>query len=378
MIREAFEARDQIITHLSIYGFSDIDEEDLVIFLAAKENLTTEIIAGLASDFGVTGQAVGRSFTKLLSRGYLELRKGPGKSERPRIAITRRGLSMLYVIWYVVGVRRWADFPVRQGDIVISTVPKSGTTWLQMICALLIFQSPDFPAPLQQLSPWLEWPKYARDDVFAELAAQRHRRFIKTHARLGEISFDSRVTYLVVGRHPLDVALSFLNAYSAPRYGDNGDPAVNTALAPCDMLPTWIDVENPFERAGSLAGVMEFLSDAWQYRNEPNVLFLHYEQLSEDLEGEMRRLADSLGISVPGTAWPGLVKAATFEKMRASADRLQPLPDLMDPAAFFHSGQSGRGRELLTGQTLAHYHEQIAQLAPSDLVAWLHRERDSA
>ena len=35
---------------------------------------------------------------------------------------------------------RWQRFSARAGDIIISTPPKSGTTWMQMICALLIFQ----------------------------------------------------------------------------------------------------------------------------------------------------------------------------------------------------------------------------------------------
>ena len=46
---------------------------------------------------------------------------------------------------------RWLDFPFRVGDIVISSRSKTGTTWVQMICALLIFQTPQLPAPLAQL-----------------------------------------------------------------------------------------------------------------------------------------------------------------------------------------------------------------------------------
>jgi hypothetical protein len=43
---------------------------------------------------------------------------------------------------------RWSGFPFREGDIVISARSKSGTTWMQMICALLVFRTPDLPAPL--------------------------------------------------------------------------------------------------------------------------------------------------------------------------------------------------------------------------------------
>ena len=48
---------------------------------------------------------------------------------------------------------RWDGFAFRSGDIVISTPPKCGTTWTQMLCALLVFDGPAFPAPLEQMSP---------------------------------------------------------------------------------------------------------------------------------------------------------------------------------------------------------------------------------
>ena len=41
----------------------------------------------------------------------------------------------------------------RAGDIVISTRSRSGTTWMQMVCALLVFRSADLPAALPELSP---------------------------------------------------------------------------------------------------------------------------------------------------------------------------------------------------------------------------------
>jgi hypothetical protein len=35
---------------------------------------------------------------------------------------------------------RWDGFDLRAGDIVISTPAKAGTTWMQMICVLLVRQ----------------------------------------------------------------------------------------------------------------------------------------------------------------------------------------------------------------------------------------------
>src|SRR3954462_4244239 len=79
---------------------------------------------------------------------------------------------------------RWLGFEFRPGDIVISTRSKSGTTWMQMICALLVFQTPELPAPLARVSPWLDWIGEPLDAVVARLDAQPHRRFVKTHTPL--------------------------------------------------------------------------------------------------------------------------------------------------------------------------------------------------
>ena len=81
---------------------------------------------------------------------------------------------------------------------------------------------------------------------------------------------------------------------------------------------------------------------------------------------------------MPAPAWPGLVQAATFEQMRAGAERLVPSGGVLkSSAAFFRRGSSGAGRELLTDDEFAHYLARAAQLAPPDLLAWLHAPRSA-
>src|SRR5205823_8225322 len=108
----------------------------------------------------------------------------------------------------VMDSARWWGFEFRPGDIVISTPPKCGTTWTQMLCALLIFDSTDFYAPLSEISPWLDMQLYDPEQVARSLAEQRHRRFIKTHTPLDGLPYDERVTYVCVGRDPRDVFVS--------------------------------------------------------------------------------------------------------------------------------------------------------------------------
>jgi hypothetical protein len=69
-----------------------------------------------------------------------------------------------------------------------------------MLCALLIFDGPEFPAPLSQLSPWLDQTIRPLDEVYAAYGAQQHRRFIKTHTPLDGLPLHDNVTYVVVER----------------------------------------------------------------------------------------------------------------------------------------------------------------------------------
>ncbi len=280
---------------------------------------------------------------------------------------------------------RWLGFSFRPGDIVISTRSKSGTTWMQMICALLVFRTSNLPSSLSELSPWLDWVITPFVEVDARLRAQEHRRFVKTHTPLDGLPLDSRATYIVVARHPLDMAVSLyhqgdnLDRERLRRLCDRPEPDESPSARPPlrEWLLGWVDRDvAPQQQMDSLPGVMWHLSDAWARRHEPNIVLVHYDDLCTDLDGEMRRLAGLLDVTVPAEAWPDLVDAATFTQMRAHAYRLVPDPSgvLRDKVAFFRQGTSGSGRELLTDHELAHYRARAARMAPPDLLAWLHRD----
>ena len=285
---------------------------------------------------------------------------------------------------------RWRGFPLRPDDIVISTPSKCGTTWMQMICALLIFQTAEMPAALTTISPWLDMRLRPLTDVTRALDGQQHRRFIKTHTPLDGLPQLPGVSYVVVGRDPRDVAVS------TDHHQTNLDDQVIHHLRASDNEPSedyppvrparpasrrervlqWIHDQRPAtENLKSLRGVVHHLGQAWQRRSEPAVVLVHHADLSRDLNGQMRRLANRLGLKVPHTRWPGLVEAATFASMRARADQLVPderLGLFTSQTAFFRSGQPGQWRGLLSEEDLAAYDTRIRSLASTEFVDWVH------
>ncbi len=99
-----------------------------------------------------------------------------------------------YRAW-AIDSRRWTNYRPRPDDVVIATYPKCGTTWVQRIIALLVFQTPE-PKPIMQISTWID-RRFGEpiEAVLAEIEAQEHRRFLKSHLPFDSLPFYSEVKY---------------------------------------------------------------------------------------------------------------------------------------------------------------------------------------
>lgn len=288
---------------------------------------------------------------------------------------------------------RWDGFAFRPGDIVISTPPKCGTTWMQMLCALLIFDGPEFPEPLAELSPWLDACTRPLAEVTAALAAQTHRRIIKTHTPLDGVPLRADVLYIMVGRDPRDVAISFehhlanfdFERFLALRAVAVGNEDIVGPLAqrapftdPVARIPFFAADNRPPPSPPSLASVLRHLDTGWRRRHEPNVAHFHYADLQADLEGELLRLARVLGIPCSPDRARVLAAEASLARMRERAAEVAPDATngmWKDARAFFRGGSTGEWRGRLAAADLAAYEARVAELAAPDLAAWAHDGR---
>lgn len=281
---------------------------------------------------------------------------------------------------------RWDGFTFRDDDIVIATPAKCGTTWTQRIVSLLVFDSPNLYAPMSRISPWLDMNTRKLDEVLADLDAQPHRRFIKSHLKYDLLPHHEGVTYITVGRDPRDAGISWshhetnmkmdtLIAARASAVGLDDLPEVGGGEAPppppedpTERLWAWIDGEG-FEN------LVTHLTSYWEHRDDPGVVLLHYRDLERDLPGEMARLAGRLGIDLSRERIEELAPHARFDAMRADAEHTVPNSDLAlwrDNLGFFHKGESGQWRALLSEDDLPRYEKRVAELCDPDLAHWLH------
>lgn len=296
---------------------------------------------------------------------------------------------------FVSDSTRWDHLTLRPGDIVISTPAKSGTTWMQRLVGLLVFDGPDLPRSMAEVSPWLDMNTRPIEQVVADLDAQAHRRFIKTHTPLDGLPMVDEVTYVCVGRDPRDVAVSMAHHLDnmdvgrliSERVAAVGADDVDLTKPPPDLslrdLPgrirEWMDAEaGAGDGMESLAGVLHHLDTFFAHRHRPNVALFHYLDLKADLPAELLRLADLLGFALTPERAGALAEEASIERMRARASELAPNANQSlwkDTQRFFRSGSGGEWQELMSDADQDHYLERVRALTTPEVAAWAHRGR---
>lgn len=274
---------------------------------------------------------------------------------------------------------RWNGFELRDGDVVVATWSKSGTTWTQQIIGQLIHGGrADVCA--HDIAPWLEMRVMPWPQTREALEAQTHRRVIKTHLPVDALGIDPKARYIYIGRDARDVAWSMHNHHSAfrPEFIDylNSLPGLQgPPLAPANpdiraYYRTFLEEED----CGGLWPFWSHVQSWWDARRLPNVLLVHFAALKADPKGQIRRIADFLEIEPDAEAWPRVLEHSSFAWMKANAERTAPmLEHVLEGGAqrFIHKGENGRWRDVLSPLEISRCDEVAGARLSPDCAHWL-------
>ena len=285
--------------------------------------------------------------------------------------------------------RRWADVPLRAGDIIVATSPKCGTTWTQRILGMMLSGSPD-PVAVQDVYPWIDMRVKPMDQIQDALARQWQatgRRSMKTHSPLDALPLHDDVLYIHVARDARDACMSWHNhvgGYTAmtramlDHFGTT-DESIGAPFPPFREDPQAFfrafvghpDYAPPTEF--SIGSYCTLANSYWSQRHRSNVLLVHYNDLSVDLSGEMRRIADFCAIDVDPRLWPQLVDAASFAAMKRDGAALMPTAAMVWQGGsdrFLNQGTNQRWRAVLSDEDLADYDAAATAGMSPALRAW--------
>lgn len=288
----------------------------------------------------------------------------------------------------------WNDFMAQggfvPGDIVVVDPFKAGTTWTQRILQQILDNGDEREKGLSDTSPWLDssWgdhPEMIR--VLTEQRARGQRRVIKSHLPADAIPIAAEARYLFVGRNGKDLGVSFHNYLH--RFSAETMDTINRIHAawsgeqrrlviPEDMrtfFDLWLDTDGY-----GCCDVFDVMKSWWARKDLPNVLLVHYQRLKDDLGGEVARIARFIGVDPAGLRMDRILEHASFDYMRARADRMAPFggAHMEDPKAFFHKGPARDFRTELTPQQIDRFDRKALEKLGSECARWLETGEEHA
>jgi len=284
---------------------------------------------------------------------------------------------------------RWDVYEPREGDVFVTSAYKAGSTWTQQILLLLLGGSPEALFKLRQLSIWVEarFRHGSKEELADQLRAHTGRRVLKTHLPLDGLPWYPQARYIIGGRDPRDVFMSFYNHYgnyTELAYAMVNDPEglVGAPLPRCpdDPRVLWRDWITrgwfEWEHEGyPFWSNMHHTQTYWDHRDRPNFLFVHYNDMLHDLEGQVRRIAGFLELDPSDERIALTVAATTFANVKQVVSRQKPdgEPQMLRGGlnGFFNEGTIGRWRGLLTAEDLELYEQTKRRVLTPDCAAWL-------
>lgn len=240
----------------------------------------------------------------------------------------------------------------REGDIVVSVPPKSGTTWtMNIVHQLRTGGDPDF-ADIYAEVPWLEFvehPRRTAEEVVARIdsmPADRRRAF-KSHSAPPMLPYLDDVKYVVIVRNP-EEAIASLEPFMRQHTAE---------WLELWQIPRAAFVQPDFESFYTRSLVAEalpamffgFMAQWWPLRQRDNVLLLHFADMKRDHEGSVRKIASFLGLEPSAEQWPTILEHTSFAWMKQhdrkfDATTITEVP-FWYPGAMVRHGRVGAARE---------------------------------
>jgi len=182
-------------------------------------------------------------------------------------------------------------------DIIISPYPKSGTTWTQQIVHSLRTQGDMDFGEITEVVPWISMSYDLGIDLTTPQKA--HPRAFKSHHKWDDIPKGAR--YIISIRNPKDVVVS--------DYRFLGDWIFDTSL---------INISE-FAKAFPLKDddYWTHLESWWSQYDNPDVLFLCFEDMKADLIGTIRQVATFMQIPLDDELLAIVEQHASFDFMKA-------------------------------------------------------------
>ena len=234
---------------------------------------------------------------------------------------------------------RYLDFVPRSDDIFVVTYPRSGTTWLEMILYQLTTDGNMDFTHISERCPWFERSPLVETD----LESFPSPRIFKSHLSYRWIP-KGPCKYIDVARNGKDVAVSFFHFYTT-HLGFKGTFSEFFDLFIRGKLPA----------SGSW---FKHVSGWWSHKEDSNVLFLKYEDLTHDLDSCIQKIIALCELEVESERFTDILEKCSFTFMKEHESKFDHLTEFLLENGF------KQGSFVRKGQGNKREHTQVIAIRP--------------
>ena len=249
-----------------------------------------------------------------------------------------------------------SKFNVRPDDTFVVGYVKSGTTWMQEITRLLR-DGDDCGTDIYEAVPWIEGVNCDAPAMCLKVTDTEKMpspRIFKSHLPsdkfLGGPPNTSPAKYIYVGRNPKDMIVSL---FSMSQYVQK------------QQAPSWDDYFewfiNDIKVSGFYGGWFPNVLGWWRYKDEPNVLFLKYEDMKRDLPGVVKKIAVFLGYALEQEVLDDIAQKCTFENMKINPFVNRTNVPIFQSGGFLRKGRVGDWKNYFTPEQSAEFDALYAE-----------------
>ncbi len=242
-----------------------------------------------------------------------------------------------------------ANFKARNSDVLITTPPKAGTTWMQQILYQLRTGGDDGFMAIDEVVPWLEITRQGKSwqQILLQFEKLPTPRIFKTHCTAEQTPGIGTANIILSSRDPRDCCVSFYHHIL-----NMTDEARQHKEIPA---PASFDehVDNWLEFAAWYRNVKSW----WPYIDHPRVLWLRYQDLKTDFEGNLDKIISFLQWPVNDSQKQTVMEFSSFDWMKAHDEKFSSQgvsagghnsKPVFKPGKFVRQGKVGDYRELMT------------------------------
>ncbi|GFT29376.1 hypothetical protein NPIL_572501 [Nephila pilipes] len=241
------------------------------------------------------------------------------------------------------------DFVPNPGDIIISSYPKTGTTWLQYIVLQIISKGNLFPAweDMDKICPYLEMVG------ISGLEPLKPPRMCMHHIPYNLVQKNENAKVLYIYRRPEDTLVSYYHFLKGLRE---------------DKMDFDLFFENFLSGNIGYGRYFEHIMSYLDHKDDDNLLLISYEKLHANRKEEILRIAKFLGeeyarsISENESILNSIIEKTSFNHMKSNLSASIPMISKEDKCAglkpkkidFFRKGTVGDGKNLLSPEQMKH------------------------